>query len=274
MPLQVFILNHINGFCFLSLLFIYATQFKRQLSTVCAQLCFGQRARLSLHKILSPQPLSAVITSVQDCWQQMVHMPGCSGGCMLKGTWLRCACLPLHDLVLQEGRCPFLPKTPFLPAFLSHFNCSSSSFSSNPEPSSTHWAPVCDFIWFLFVSCHELRIGEHDGWKNRGEEGKWLFQCAAAAWCLGPAQEDCLPPKGGPLGREGGLASLAAESAMVIVKGDVGQPAGPPSHSHSPSGPSVIIGLNVNRLFKTWIVIKLSSSFLEVIISVRILIYF
>ena len=56
MPLQVFILNHINGFCFLSLLFVYATQFKRQLSTVCAQLCFGQRARLSLHKILSPQP--------------------------------------------------------------------------------------------------------------------------------------------------------------------------------------------------------------------------
>lgn len=174
----------------------------------------------------------------------MVHTTCCSGGGTLKGMWLQWACLPLRDLVLQEEGCPFLPKTPFLPAFPSHFNCSSSSFSSNPEPSSAHWALVCDFIWFLFLFCHELRTGERDWWENRGEEGKRLFQCAAAAWCLCPAQEDRLLPRGEPRAGKGAWP-VWLQSAVVTVKGDVGPPAVPPSHSDV----VLLSSLNVNRLF-------------------------
>ena len=253
MPLQVFILNHINGLCFLSLLSMPPnSKSSCQLSVLSYALVREQGCLFTRYWV--PSPLSAVITSVQDCWQQMVHMTGYRGGCTLKGTWLQCACLPLHDLVLQEERCPFLPKTPFLLAFPSHFNCSSSSFSSNPEPSSTHWALVCDFIWLLFLFCHELRMGECDWWERRRRQ--MTISVAAAAWCLCPAPEDCLPPKGEPLGREGGPASLAAESVMVTVKGDVGQPAEPPSHlwsfcHHRIEHKSTFQNLNCNKtLFK------------------------
>lgn len=207
-----------------------------QLSALCYALVREQGCLFTRYWV--PNPLSAAIAHVQDCWQQMVHTTGCSGGGTLKGTWLWCACLPLRDLVLQEEGCPFLP------AFPSHFSRSSSSSSSNPEPSSAHWELVCDFIWFLFLSCHELRTGEHDWWENRGEEGKRLFQCAAAAWCLCPAQEDGLLPRGEPRAGKGARA-VWLQSAVVTVKGDAGPPAVPPSHSDV----VLLSSLTVNWLF-------------------------
>ena len=266
MPLQVFILNQINGLCFLSLLFVYATQFKRQLSTVCAQLCFGQRAGLSLHKILSPQPpfsgdnkCPGLLTADGPHDRLQVvrwRARGCSVPAFPSMTW----CSRKNVVLSFQKPLSFQPSpptsiAPLLPSLL----------TLNPQAHIGHLYVIS----FGFCFCFVTSWGRESVTGERGEEGKQLFQWQQLLdVCVLPRKIVFLQresPWAGKGARPVWLQSQPWSLSKVMWGNQQSLPA--------IRDPSVIIGLNVNQLFKTWIVIKLSSSFLGVIISVRILIF-